>query len=71
MFNSENLQISDVVTGKEGTYVWAKYPGWQHEFDFFIRPDGKVKGRSARGIWCELSKDFAAFLRRRVDAFRK
>ncbi len=63
-----NVEIIRIVPGSEGRFVFATYPGWKHEFGFFIDRTGGVKGRTASDNWVALSGETSGIIREKLRA---
>ena len=66
MVKLQDVQITRIVTGSDGKFIFASYPEWKYEFGFFIRPDGYVRGRTSRDQWVALSDETTHIIREKL-----
>lgn len=60
------MEVIKIQDRNEGIFVKTRYPGWQHEFKFFMASDGKIKGKDSAGEWLELSDKAGEFIREKI-----
>lgn len=59
MVNVQSLDVVKVVQTGMGLFVFARYPEWRYEYNFYIAGDGHVEGKTTAGNWLELSAEAA------------
>ncbi len=59
MVDVENLEVVRVVPTGMGLFVFARYPEWRYEYNFYIANNGHVEGKTTAGNWLELSVEAA------------
>jgi len=66
MFTLQNLNIDRIATATDGISAFAHPPGWHYEYDFFIRANGTVTGKTSSGEWVELDTETSISIRDKV-----
>ena len=69
MHTLQQLDFGQVYATQHGIFANAKFPGWCHEYNFFIQSDGEVKGKTSSGMWQGLSMEASSFVKAKVRSF--
>lgn len=71
MYTFQGLEFTRVLPRGNGILAFAKYPNWWSEYTFFLRTDGTVKGKTSAGVWLELTRESAEFIKARIKHILK
>ena len=63
MFDLKEIRIKRVFPGSEGRFVQATYADWKYEYNFYIDPQGRIKGQTSTENWVDVSVETAAIIR--------
>ena len=68
MVNMESLEIIRIVPTINGLYIFARFAGATHEYNFYISNEGRMEGKSSSGQWLELSDEATRCLESKVQS---
>jgi len=69
MHTLQTLEFVRVSPTAGGLFGRAKFIDWNHEYNFLVQPDGKIRGRTSVGYWQELSQEAAGLIYAKLQAF--
>jgi len=66
----QNVEITRIVPGSEGRFIFASYPEWRYEYNFYVDSEGRIKGKTSADTWVDLSDETTHIIRQKLkDAF--
>ena len=68
MDDFRHLEFTRVIPRRDGIFAFTRFPGWHHEYEFFLQPDGRIKGKADSGLWLELTQELSSFVAEQVKS---